>query len=355
MRVQGYTVNDGNNGHNYSVNLVNDATGLITKLSLTITAVSNTKIYDGTTKAAAKPTVSGLIGNDSVTSLTETYGDANAGTTKTLSVATFAVNDGSNGNNYTVTKVANTTGVITTRALTVTAVPWTKKVDGTTSATGAKPAITSGQLAIGDTANFIETYADPNPNTGITLTPSGTVQDGNNGLNYAVTFVPANTGTILPPAASITTKAGNTTVTEPALGDTTTYTFTISLDAIPTQPVTILYSTQDGTAKSGTNYVGVTNGQVIFAVSRSRGHPDHAAVSGHHDHHQRRGAGGGPSHGVFFRPPDLRQQWRGQFRSRHRRRDHRANPVARHSDPTADGPRIFHHRQFVRQLFRPAR
>ncbi|MEI8194695.1 MAG: hypothetical protein WCI73_02175, partial [Phycisphaerae bacterium] len=47
------------------------------------------------------------------TSLTETYDNANVGSGKTLSVATYTVNDGNGGLNYTVTLVTNTNGLIT--------------------------------------------------------------------------------------------------------------------------------------------------------------------------------------------------------------------------------------------------
>ncbi len=85
----------------------------VTPAALTITAVTNTKVYDGTTTAAAIPIVSGLEGSDTVTNLTETYATATVGTGKTLNVSTYTVNDGNGGHDYTVTLVANTTGVIT--------------------------------------------------------------------------------------------------------------------------------------------------------------------------------------------------------------------------------------------------
>ena len=64
--------------------------------------------------------------------------------------------------------------------------------------------ITSGSLGTGDTANFIETYSTPNVGTGLTLTPSGTVSDGNDGDNYTYTFVPVSTGVITAEALTIT-------------------------------------------------------------------------------------------------------------------------------------------------------
>src|SRR5262249_23187493 len=73
----------------------------------------NAKVVDGNTSAAAVPTVAGLKGSDTVTGLAETYDNPNVGTGKTLSVTSYTVNDGNGGLNYTVTLVANNTGVIT--------------------------------------------------------------------------------------------------------------------------------------------------------------------------------------------------------------------------------------------------
>ena len=49
------TVNDGNSGNNYTYTFVPVSTGVINQAALTITAVTNTKVYDGTTSAAAIP------------------------------------------------------------------------------------------------------------------------------------------------------------------------------------------------------------------------------------------------------------------------------------------------------------
>src|SRR5581483_10710053 len=103
---------DGNGGNNYAITFVNAAGGVIYKAPLTITAVANTKTYDGNTSAVAMPTVSGIQSTDTVTGRAETYNDANTGSGKALSVSAYTVNDGNGGNNYTVATVANITGVI---------------------------------------------------------------------------------------------------------------------------------------------------------------------------------------------------------------------------------------------------
>ena len=56
LTVTGYTVNDGNGGNDYTVTL-QSAAGTITPAALTITATSDTKVYDGTTVVDADPDV----------------------------------------------------------------------------------------------------------------------------------------------------------------------------------------------------------------------------------------------------------------------------------------------------------
>jgi len=223
LGVSAYTVNDGNSGNNYTVNLVGNNTGVINQATLTITAATNTKTYDGTTTAAAAPTVSGLQGSDSVTGLAEAYANRNAGNGKALDVTAYTVNDGNSGNNYTVSTVNNNTGVINQEALTVTAATNTKTYNASTNAV-ATPTITGGSLGAGDTANFSEVYANANAGTNKTLTPSGSVSDGNSGNNYTYTFVTNGTGVINPKALTVT--ANNQTITAGDADPAMTYRYT---------------------------------------------------------------------------------------------------------------------------------
>src|SRR5207247_5945173 len=49
LSVSAYTVNDGNSGGNYTVTTVNDTTGVISAVGLTVNGVmANNKVYDGT-------------------------------------------------------------------------------------------------------------------------------------------------------------------------------------------------------------------------------------------------------------------------------------------------------------------
>ena len=58
LEVTGYTVNDGNGGNDYTVTL-DTAAGTITPAALTITATSDTKVYDGTTDLDGRSRPSG--------------------------------------------------------------------------------------------------------------------------------------------------------------------------------------------------------------------------------------------------------------------------------------------------------
>ena len=165
--------------------------------------MANTKVYDGTTGAAGVPSItSGTLQGSDTASFIETYNSRNVGTSLTLTPS-GTVNDGNGGNNYTYTFTPVSTGVITAEALTITGVANTKVYDGTTGAAGV-PTITSGSLGTGDTANFTEVYSTRNVGTNLTLTPSGTVNDGNGGNNYTYTFTPVSTGVITTEALTIT-------------------------------------------------------------------------------------------------------------------------------------------------------
>ena len=134
LSVSAYTVQDNNSGLDYTVTTANSTTGLINQAALTITAATNTKTYNSTTAAAATPVASGLQSPDTVTGATEVYTTATAGSSKTLSVTGYTVNDGNGGNNYTITTATNTTGVINKATLTLTAVSNTKNYNSTTAA-----------------------------------------------------------------------------------------------------------------------------------------------------------------------------------------------------------------------------
>jgi hypothetical protein len=287
----GYVVNDGNSGGNYTVTTATSTAGVVNKAGLTITAAANTKTYDGNTSAAATPTVAGLQGSDTVTGLSESYDNKNAGSGKTLTVAAgYVVNDGNSGGNYAVTTTTSTAGVINQVTLTVTAAANTKTYDGTTSA-AATPTVTGGSLVGGDTAAFTETYDNKNVGTGKTLTPVGSVNDGNGGADYGVTFDSVATGVInqagltITAAANTKTYDGNTsaaatpTVAGLATGDTVTGLSETydnpDVGTGKTLTVAAGYKVNDG--NSGGNYTVTTATNTAGVINA----PANAVISGH--------------------------------------------------------------------------
>ncbi|MGA2281961.1 MAG: YDG domain-containing protein, partial [Verrucomicrobiota bacterium] len=102
---------------------VSGAVGTINKTNITVTAATNSKPYDGTTNAAAAPTItSGSVQTGDSASFTETYATKTVGTGKTLTPAGI-VSDGNSGTNYSYTFVPSANGTITAATLTCTANP----------------------------------------------------------------------------------------------------------------------------------------------------------------------------------------------------------------------------------------
>ena len=190
------SVSDGNSGNNYSVAFVNNTTGAITVRTLTVTATGVDKTYDGNTTATvtlSDDRVSGDVFTDSYTSAS--FSSKHVFTDKTVNVSGISIS-GTDAANYTLaSSTASTTADITACAITVTAATNSKTYDGTTNA-AATPTVTSGSIQTGDTAGFTETYSTKTVGTGKTLTPAGSVSDGNSGNNYSVTFVNTTTGVI---------------------------------------------------------------------------------------------------------------------------------------------------------------
>ncbi len=152
------------NANNYAITYVNDTTGEITGIPLTISgATANSRVYDGTTNATINTgpaTLSGVLGSDVVTlnsgGAAGTFADKNVGPLKAVTVTGFTIG-GADAGNYTLTQPTGLTANITVRLITVSAQTNSKMYDGTTSS-AANPAISAGSLAAGDTANFTQTY-----------------------------------------------------------------------------------------------------------------------------------------------------------------------------------------------------
>jgi hypothetical protein len=123
--------------------------------------------------------------------------------------------------------------------------------DGTTSAT-ALPTITPGSLAAGDTAAFTETYTTPAVGTGKTLTPAGSVNDGNSGNNYAVTFAANTAGEITSPPLNLSGTSFSFT------GGLTSANWTILVNGSPVTNIPALTTAVNFTGTGGSATATIT-------------------------------------------------------------------------------------------------
>ncbi|MEI8082261.1 MAG: YDG domain-containing protein, partial [Actinomycetes bacterium] len=175
-------------------------TANITAKGLDLNAVIGSKTYDGGVTSTGTPTVTGLVGGDTVSPLVQTFDSKNAGG-RTLSVSSYTVNDGNSGSNYTVT-THTAIGSISAKALSVTAVTATKTYDGGVTSTGTPTVV---GLVAPDSAVATQTYDTKNVGTGKTLSVSAyTVTDGNSGNNYSVSTNTNTTGVISVKGLTIT-------------------------------------------------------------------------------------------------------------------------------------------------------
>jgi len=207
---------------NYVLDSVDTTTADITALPITVTAVTDTKVYDGTNASDEVPTITvGSLADGDTATWTQTFNDRHVGSDKPLTPA-GSVNDGNGGANYAVTLVPVDAGFITPRPITVTAATDTKVYDDNNSSVQV-PTITDGSLAPGDIPTWVQSFDNENVGTGKLLTPEGSVADGNGSFNYAITFTPAATGTITPRPITVT-----------AVTDTKEYDSEDTSDGVPT-------------------------------------------------------------------------------------------------------------------------
>jgi hypothetical protein len=171
---------------------------------------------------------------------------------------------------------------INPRPITVTAAASNKVYDATTSSP-ATPTITTGTLAYNDQPAFTEVYDNKNVGTTHVMTPTGIVNDGNNGQNYKVTFVPINTGVItqapLTIAATTNTKTYDGTTSAAAMpaptglkgGDTVTGLIetynTSSAGTNLTLTVSAGFTVNDG--NGGNNYKVTTTANNTGVINRA--------------------------------------------------------------------------------------
>lgn len=143
LSVNGYTINDGNGGNNYYVDL-HHAHGTITRALLTLNATADDKEYDGTRDAdVLSYGLSGLVGEETVvaSSMSALFDTRHVGEDKTVTIYGITLSNGANGglaSNYTLGETTSTTAEadITHAYLSLEGVYANNKTyDGTTDAT----------------------------------------------------------------------------------------------------------------------------------------------------------------------------------------------------------------------------
>ncbi|MFA4993525.1 MAG: YDG domain-containing protein, partial [Candidatus Omnitrophota bacterium] len=243
---------------NYTVNTTASTTADITARPLTVTAATDTREYNGTTSSTAVPaiTVGSLAAGDSAV-WTQSFDTKDTGTAKVLTPS-GAITDGNAGNNYTVTFINDSTGVITQKALTVSGITADSKVyDGTVNAvintsTAALAGVVSGETVTLSTLGATGSFIDKNAGLSKTVNISGLSISGADSANYTLTTTSTSTTADITPRALTVTAAGINKVYD----GTTNATVTLSDDRIAGDVLTAAYTTASfidknaGTAKS---------------------------------------------------------------------------------------------------------
>ncbi len=190
----------------------------IAKKALTMGGITaGNKTYNGNTHAAVH--VDGVdwlalgmvAGDDLSVSATGVFDTKNAGQGKTVTLTSSY--GGNDLGNYAITDQTTTTADIDKAQITVSTDAVRKTYDGSTRVVGGAAVVTGGTLFGNDSVSGGSfAYADKNAGAGNkTVSVSGvTVNDGNSGGNYAVTYADNTTSTIdravLQITASSTTK-----------------------------------------------------------------------------------------------------------------------------------------------------
>ena len=213
VNVSNVTVHDGNNGGNYAISYVNNTFSAITPYVVSLTGG---RVYDATTDVAASALTTGTLVGVETLGLTGsgTLGDKNVGQNKAVGLGTLTLTNGSGlAGNYTLAN-GSRTATITTAPLTLTTSNVVKTYDGGLSVAGATMApapivkVGSNTQLFGLDSVSGGNYAFNNANAGSgnrSVTVAGvTVNDGNDGLNYAVTYASNSTSTINPKALTVT-------------------------------------------------------------------------------------------------------------------------------------------------------
>jgi len=172
---------------------------------LTVTAATDTRVYNGTTTSVGIPAAEGVQAGDTLSgAMSQTFGSKDvlgAGNSTLVANGAYAVSDGNGGNNYAVT-VVTAPGTITPAALTVTANNVSKVYGQAPALTG----FTTTALVNGETVGSVTLSSSGQPATA-----------GVAGSPYVVEPSNATGGTFTPVNYTIQYVNGALTVTSPVI------------------------------------------------------------------------------------------------------------------------------------------
>jgi uncharacterized protein YjiK len=285
LTASGLTIKKGSTDAtgNYDISYT-PTTGTINKLSVTVTAVADTKTYDGTSVSKVVPTVGTLATGDAInTTPTQAFDDATVGTTHVLTASGLTIKNGTTDatGNYDISYVS-AAGTINKLSITVTAVADTKTYDGTSV---SKVVPTVGTLATGDAINTTPTQAFDDATVGTThvLTASGlTIKNGTTDVtgNYGISYATAN-GSIT--AKLLTIATPTVTLSKVSDGNTVAAVTAGTLSGVvagDVGKVTVAASASYDNATIGTNKMITVTYSLVGSAAGNYGTPADVVVTG---------------------------------------------------------------------------
>lgn len=224
----------------------------ITVRPLTVAAVTETRVYNGTTSSVGVPTVTGLqVGDVPIDvlngPLTQAFTSKNVqGVNGSTLVATgpYTVADGNGGNNYAIT-VLTAPGTITPLALVGSITAANKQYDGNNTATITGRSVVAPVL--GDDVSYVggtALFSDKDVANGKVVTGTGLSLAGADAGNYTVNTTALTTANITP--APLTIQANDASKVEGQTFTPATTAFTVPVPPIAGEFVTAVAETSPG-------------------------------------------------------------------------------------------------------------
>nr|WP_315209788.1 YDG domain-containing protein [uncultured Albidiferax sp.] len=190
----------------YAVGTVTAGSLSVAQKTLTSSLVGIDRNYDGSTSATVNAAPGGLTGGDSVVLAytAANFADKNVGTGKAINVTGISLM-GADALNYTIASTGSASASIFAAPITLASSTVNKTYDGSVGAPGTAT-VSAGTLFGGDTlSGGTFAFADKNVGPGKTVTASGiTVNDGNGGANYLVSYANNTSSSISPAGLTVT-------------------------------------------------------------------------------------------------------------------------------------------------------